>query len=215
MTKRDQPIYYEQLHVRQRKIFNFIKRFMHQHSYGPTMREIMIGLDITSTSVVDYHVNRLVEAGFLEKVPSISRGLRIPDHYLEPPTSVSVPMLNEVVTNFAECVPCHGCRHEIPTEWLRGKAVDDVYALRVNTHLMYDAMVNDGDVVVLRRQNRLNDGEIGMVMLPAKNETRIRKLKYEGEWVCLEPLMSVMQPLRYRRDEVQVVGKVLGLMRQF
>ena len=215
MTKRDQPIYYEQLHVNQRRIFNFIKRFMDRYSYGPTMREIMIGLDITSTSVVDYHVNRLVEAGFLEKVPSISRGLRISDHYLEPPTSVSVPMLNEVVTNFAECVPCYGRRHEIPVEWLKGRVADDVYALRVNTHLMYDAMVNDGDVVVLRRQSRLNDGEIGMVVLSAKNETRIRRLKYEGEWVCLEPLMLVMRPVRCRRDEIQIIGKVLGLMRQF
>ncbi|MCQ3932660.1 MAG: repressor LexA [Chloroflexi bacterium] len=215
MAKRNKPIYFEELHSQQRRIFNFIKRFMHQHSYGPTMREIMTGLGITSTSVVDYHVNRLVEAGFLEKVHSISRGLRISDHYLEPPTSVSVPMLNEVVTNFAERVPCYGRRHEIPVEWLKGRAAEDVYALQVNTHLMYDAMVNDGDVVVLRRQNRLNDGEIGMVVLSAKNETRIRRLKYEGEWVYLEPLMSVMQPLRYRRDEVQVVGKVLGLMRQF
>lgn len=215
MTTRNKPIYFEQLHSQQRRIFNFIKRFMDRHRYGPTMREIMIGLDITSTSVVDYHVNRLVEAGFLEKVPSISRGLRIPDHYFEPPTSVSVPMLNEVVTSFAECVPYQGCRHEIPTEWLRGKAANDVYALRVNTHLMYDAMVNDGDVVVLRRQNRLNDGEIGMILLPAKNETRIRRLKHEGDWVYLEPLISAMKPVRCRRDEIQIVGKVLGLMRQF
>ncbi len=215
MTTRNKPIYFEQLHSQQRRIFTFIKRFMDRYSYGPTMREIMIGLDISSTSVVYYHINRLVETGFLEKGQGISRGLRIPDHYLEPPASVSVPMLNEVVTNFSERVPCHGRRHEIPTEWLKGRAADDVYALRVNTHLMYDAMVNDGDVVVLRRQNRLNDGEIGMVMLPTKNETRIRRLKYEGEWVCLEPLMSVMQPLRCRRDEIQIVGKVLGLMRQF
>ncbi len=215
MTTRNRSIYFEQLHSQQRRIFTFIKRFMHQHSYGPTMREIMIGLNITSTSVVDYHVNRLVEAGFLEKMPSISRGLRIPDHYLEPPASVSVPMLNEIITNFSERVPCHGCKHEIPMEWLKGRAADDVYALRINTHLMYDAMVNDGDVVVLRRQNRLNDGEIGMIMLPAKNETRIRRLKYEGDWVYLEPLISAMRSVRCRRDEIQIVGKVLGLMRQF
>ncbi|MBZ0305575.1 MAG: hypothetical protein K8I82_05860, partial [Anaerolineae bacterium] len=183
--------------------------------YSPTLREIMAELEISSTSVAAYHVNRLVAAGFLEKIKGISRGLRIPEQLLETITPTTVPMLKEVVTNFSEDVPSNGHVQEIPTQWLAGKPMDEVYALRVNTHLMYDAMVNDGDVVVLQRQNRLDDGEIGVIVLPAKNETRIRRLKYDGEWVCLEPLMSVMQPLRCRRDEVQVVGKVLGLMRQF
>ncbi len=215
MVKRSKPTHYDQLHSQQRLIFDFIKTFMQQHSYGPTLREIMAEIAITSTSVVHYHVRRLVEAGFLEKAHGISRGLRIPDHLLETPSPATVPVLKEVVTNFSESVPSNGHVYEIPTQWLAGKPMDEIYALRVNTHLMYDAMVNDGDVVVLQRQNRLNDGEIGVIVLPAKNETRIRRLKYEGEWVCLEPLMSVMQPLRCRRDEVQVVGKVLGLMRQF
>lgn len=175
----------------------------------------MMGIGISSTSVVYYHINQLVEAGFLEKANGISRGLRIPDHLLENTTPMTVPILKEVVTDFSEHVPCNGHVHEIPAQWLTDKPVNEVYALLINTHLMYDAMVNDGDVVVLQRQNRLDDGEIGVILLPAKNETRIRRLKYDGEWVCLEPLMSVMQPLRCRRDEVQVVGKVLGLMRQF
>lgn len=215
MAKRMKPTRYDQLHSQQKLIFDFIKAMMQQHHYSPTLREIMAELKISSTSVTAYHVNQLIAAGFLEKVKGISRGLRIPDHLLETPSPVTVPVLKEVVTNFSESVPSNGHVYEIPTQWLAGKPMDEIYALRVNTHLMDDAMVSDGDVVVLQRQNRLNDGEIGVIVLPAKNETRIRRLKYEGEWVCLEPLMSVMQPVRCRRDEVQVVGKVLGLMRQF
>ncbi|MBZ0306434.1 MAG: hypothetical protein K8I82_10235 [Anaerolineae bacterium] len=199
------------------KILEFIKGFMQEHGYAPTLREIMAGTAISSISIVSYHLNKMAKAGVIERSRGVSRGLRLPEpkNVEQTPIYIEVPVLKQPVTHFSGSIPHNDRVQDVPSKWLADKPLTEVYALVVNTHLMYDAMVGTGDVVILQRQAEVCSGDTAVIILKSRDEMRIRKVRYEGDWVALEPLLSVMQPLRVKRDEMQVVGKVLGLLREF
>ena len=204
------------LSARQEVVLEFVESFIAVQGYPPTIREIMRHTGIPSTSVVSYYIDQLVEWGFLAKEDKVSRGLRV----IKPRVNASanmvrVPLVECAITESYQSLPRYGSKQTLPASWLAEDSLDEVYALKVDTHLMYDAMVNEGDVMVLQRQHVAEDGDTVVVIIQPKGETRIRKIRYEGDCIYLEPLLRMIQPQKLPTSQVQVVGKVLGLMRQF
>jgi repressor LexA len=173
--------------------------------------------DFTSTSVVSYNVKRLVENGYLEKEDKVSRSLRLLPRPSEEntPGMVNVPLLRRVIVSPYSHMPRTGMQHSLPVSWLTNIPLHQVYAVNVRSRLMYDAMVSPGDVIVLQRQHTAEDGDLVMVVIDPKQETRIRRVRFEGDQVRLEPVLQAIQPQTLPCSQVQVVGKVVGLMRQF
>lgn len=216
----------DELSDRQRKILEFIEEFTDENGYPPTVRDIGRGVGIKSTSVVSYNLKKLVQAGFLEREDKVSRGLRLSEEYQEfkvrfsPPEGLRfVPMLGRITAGELLDVPAGDITLadeddiiEVPEDMIGGMT-NDVFALRVDGTSMVDAMVNDGDVVVLRRQQTARNGEMVAVMLKDRGETTLKYFYKEGKRVRLQPANPFMDPIYVDADNVEIQGRVLAVLR--
>jgi len=215
---------FNQLSERQRNILRFIDRYIYDNGFPPTIRDIGAATDIKSTSVVNYNLNKLVEEEFLERVASSSRGLRlirnVPNGFQNVTTSesVPVPMIGQIVASEPVNVPDD--HHpdpenavEIPPSMLGNSDPSEVYALKVKGDSMIDAMIQDGDIVILRRANTANNGEMVAVWLDERGETTLKHFFKEGERIRLQPAHPTMDPIYVDARHCHVQGKVVSVMR--
>ena len=100
----------------------------------------------------------------------------------------------------------------VPGELIRSK--DGVYALRVKGISMVDALINDGDIVLLQCVNTVENGEMAAVWLRAEKEVTLKKVYVESDRVRLQPANSQMQPLYVAPGDVEIQGKVIAVIRQ-
>jgi repressor LexA len=217
---------FEKLSERQRKILVFMDRYIYENNFPPTIREIGKAAGIASTSVVNYNLNKLVDAGFLERVAAKSRGLRliknVPGGYSSINTDVEimhVPMIGQIVASEPVNVPDDYYPDpenvvDIPASMIAGISPTEVYALRVKGDSMIDAMIQDGDVVILRKTSTARRGEMVAVWLTERSETTLKHFYEEGEQVRLQPAHPTMQPIYVDAKSCQVQGKVLSVIRQ-
>lgn len=216
---------FEQLSERQRKILRFMSGYMNREGYPPSIREIGDAAGISSTSVVNYNLNKLVQAGFLGRQQRVSRGLRllkeIPGMIL--PQSVTgegpqfpVPVLGRIVASEPVPVPEEALVEEyvdVPAVWLQQENPEEIFALQVNGDSMIDAMIQDGDTVLLRRQQTANDGDMVAVWLLERDETTLKHFYSEGERIRLQPAHPLMDPIYVAANQLLIQGKVLHVMR--
>ena len=216
---------FEQLSERQRKILRFMSGYMNREGYPPSIREIGDAAGISSTSVVNYNLNKLVQAGFLGRQQRVSRGLRllkeIPGMIL--PQSVTgegpqfpVPVLGRIVASEPVPVPEEALVEEyvdVPAVWLQQENPEEIFALQVNGDSMIDAMIQDGDTVLLRRQQTANDGDMVAVWLLERDETTLKHFYSEGERIRLQPAHPLMEPIYVAANQLLIQGKVLHVMR--
>lgn len=219
------------LSVRQRKILQFIENFLQLHGYPPTIREIGEALGISSTSVVNYNLNKLVDYGYIERTPKVSRGLWLANQepaareyavsYADPASLVQIPLVGTIVAS--EPVPLPGEDFgyyydtddliEVPQAMIGLTPREELFALRVSGDSMIDAMVADGDIVILKRQSVARNGDMVAVWLTERGETTLKKYYYEGKKVRLQPANPLMEPIYVDADKVSIQGRVLAILR--
>ena len=219
------------LSERQQNMLDYIHNYMEQNSRPPTIREIGSAVKISSTSVVNYNLTKLKERGLLNRDAEVSRGLRLTDKALEKYEDVraavteavhniiKVPLLGNIVAgepievgNGDFAVYDEDDAIEISSTMLSGRT-DDLFALRVSGDSMIDAMVNDGDIVVMRQENVARNGDMVAVWL-SDDTTTLKYFYHEGNQVRLQPANPTMDPIYVSPDEVQVQGKVMMVLRQ-
>ncbi|PJF37230.1 MAG: repressor LexA [Candidatus Thermofonsia Clade 1 bacterium] len=220
---------YNSLSEKQKAILRVIEEWIVQRGYPPTIRDIGNAVGISSTSVVNYNLNKLVEAGFVERSRTVSRGIRLSAKLMkEMPVRLSyadevvrVPLLGRIVAG--EPLPVLGDDFDhydedallsVPSYLIGGVDPSQVYALKVSGYSMIDAMINDGDTVILRRQETARNGEMVAVWLPESGETTLKRFYDEGNRVRLQPANPTMQPIYVDKDKVQIQGKVLAVIRR-
>jgi repressor LexA len=217
------------LSARQKKILSFIESFITQNGYPPTIREIGEAVSIASTSVVNYNLNKLVERGLLERSPEVSRGLRLVNRdglkpvalgYAEPANGFQVPLVGKIAASMPVPQPeDFGYYYdsddmiELPQSIVSGMRREDLFALRVTGDSMIDAMVADGDIVILKRQNIAKNGDMVAVFLSERGETTLKKYFNEGKLVRLQPANPMMDPIYVDSDQVNIQGRVLAVLR--
>jgi repressor LexA len=219
---------YDKLSDRQRQILEFIENFLAQEGYPPTIRQIGEAVDIPSTSVVNYNLNKLVREGLLERSEKVSRGLRlIRDVEEDVKASVknvrrvmdsvfSIPLAGQIVASRpVEFFGTHQDEDEVvdvPASLLGTVPVDQVYALSVSGNSMIDAMVGDGDLVILRRQETADNGDMVAALIDG-HETTLKHFYKEGRQVRLQPANPEMDPIYVDANRVEIQGRVLAVMR--
>jgi repressor LexA len=219
---------YKALSDRQKNILAFIQAHQAESGFPPTIREIGVACDIPSTSVVNYNLNKLVEGGFIIRTPDKSRGIRLNTEFAkEVPVLfdnrfvISVPHVGKIVAS-APVWPGDGGYYydkedmiEIPRS-IVGNGVEStqIYALTVSGHSMIDAMIDDGDVVILKRQETARNGDMVAAWLTEKNETTLKHFYDEGHRVRLQPRNPTMAPFYVEKGKVQIQGKVLAVLRK-
>jgi repressor LexA len=208
---------------KQRRILEFVGEYIGDNGYPPSMREICSALNISSTSVVSYNLDRLEEAGYLVRDREVSRGLRLAEaarSEVMPKEMLRLPVLGRIVAGEPVPVPSSdfalmGDETIDVSRDLLGEQ-EGLYALEVEGESMVDALVNDGDIVIMRQQRRVENGEMAAVWLRGEGEVTLKHFYQEqGGRVRLQPANPTMDPI-YVDDpgRVEVQGKVVMVIRR-
>lgn len=207
---------------RQKSMLGYIEEFIGDNGYPPTIREIGEACQIPSTSVVNYNLNRLEREGYIAREGKVSRGIRLVSS-LEGPLDqnvvVRIPLVGRIVAS--EPVPVPGSDFayfgdeaiELTRDIVREDA--ELFALQVQGDSMIDAMINDGDIVIMKPQPSVNNGELVAVWLEDKEETTLKRFFLEKGKVRLQPENSTMQPIIIDDPStVRIQGRVVAVVRQ-
>lgn len=206
------------LSERQQAILDFISDFLDENDYPPTIRDIQQELGISSTSVVDYNLKVLEERSHIRRNRNISRGIEIVGRSAGRPGTVEVPVIGSIAAGQPIPVPgdLEGSELAELIELSQELAPDggvDLFGLRVRGHSMVDALISDGDIVILKRQETCENGETVAVWLEAEEETTLKKFYLEGAQVRLQPQNVTMEPIYTAADNVRVQGKLVSVVR--
>lgn len=213
----------ENLPERQQRILIFLRQYMNVNGYPPTVREIGQGIGVDSTSLVSYYLKWLEKQGYIQREASASRAIRFTEDELgsdnlfpQSEDSFSVPFLGYIVASApiqVEALP--GTETVEINRALFGREIENLFALRVKGNSMVDALIGDGDTVILRQQERVENGEMAAVWLTNDTgETTLKKVYYEGEHVRLQPANPTMDPIYVPAEHVRIQGKVVLVIRQ-
>ncbi len=194
---------------KQGEMLAFIKTFVAENGYPPTYEEIRAGLDISTKSLVNYHLQALEDAALLTRIPNTPRGLRLTYGSNVFPVA-SGPSANGIP------VETTTLNHNEIIELTYGAVTNNnnMYALKVTGDTMIDAQATEGDVVILQRQTQIENGEMVAIRLLDRDETKLKRYYRENGHVRLESTNAAMEALILKPDAVEIQGKVVAVIRQ-
>ncbi len=224
---------------RHHNILNYLDKRLSEHGYPPSIREIGEATGISSTSVVTYYLKQLAELGLIERDPKFSRAVRL---MREPELNVSqrvaeavqgavaaadellsIPIVGRIFASAPVPVPPSDFNYfdaessiNIARSLLpRREKGSELFALEVQGDSMIDAMVNDGDIVVMKHAEQANNGEMVAVWLEDKDETTLKYFFKEKDRVRLQPANPTMAPIYVDNPKaVKIQGKVVVVIRK-
>lgn len=213
----------EGLTQRQERILHYIQEFVGEHGYAPSIRQIQLKLNISSTSVVAYNLKALEGKGLIEREGNISRGIRVPLGTPEPVMEhiFRVPLLGVITAGKPLPDPedtsdSDSETVEVPETLAPADKLRDVYALKVRGQSMIDALIDDGDIVLIRYQETAENGQM-VAALVSDGQSRgvtLKKFYNEGNRVRLQPANTTMEPIFVDPSHVHIQGRVVGVLRQ-
>jgi repressor LexA len=209
---------------RRQRIVDFIARTVEERGYPPSVREIADGVGLASTSAVHHHLIALERDGLLERGTHSSRALRLttpraaqaadpakvtPFRMPVERETLSLPVMGEIAAGQPiEAYEDAAETLEVPRSL---EAHEDSYVLRVRGKSMIDALIDDGDFVIVQPQATARDGDI-VVALLEDNGVTLKRFFREKDRIRLQPANAEMDPI-YATD-VQIQGKVVGVIRR-
>ncbi|MGQ9584582.1 MAG: transcriptional repressor LexA [Anaerolineae bacterium] len=207
------------LSKRQQEFLEFMHDYWREHQRTPTIREIQEKFKISSTSVVSHHLKALEEKKCIDRTPGVSRGIKLVDsEYLRlaHDATVRVPFWGYIVASEPVSVPdvsTPPSRYLDLTREIVGDS-EGVFALEVRGDSMIDALVNDGDIVLMKKVPEVRNGDMVAVWLKDEQETTLKKFYREGNRVRLQPANPTMKPIYTKAANVDIQGKVVVIIRQ-
>ena len=210
----------DKLSNKQQKIIDFIRRFFSDRNYPPTIREIVNGCGISSTSVADYNLDILEKKELIRRHRGISRGIEMIARSGITEGILKVPVIGQIAAGEPIPVPAPDTwdiaaiseTMDIPEDLTRGRS--GIYALKVKGTSMIDALINDGDTVLMQYSNVVENGEMAAVWLRAEKEVTLKKVYREKDRIRLQPANSRMKPIYAEPDNIEVQGRVIAVIRQ-
>ncbi|MEA1872486.1 MAG: transcriptional repressor LexA [Chloroflexota bacterium] len=205
------------LSPKQERIINFVTEFLHDKGYPPTIRDIAAGCGISSTSVVAYNLDKLEQAGYIRRHSDISRGIKFLTPQRKGGKLVYIPIVGVIAAgepipgpDAGTIIPNGGL--EVSKELIRGK--QDIYALRVKGDSMLDALIGDGDIVLMDYVNSAENGDMVAVWLKEEQEVTLKRFFAEPNRIRLEPANNQMKPIYTTPDNVEIQGRVVAVIRR-
>ena len=207
------------LSSKQQHIIGFIRNFLVEQGYPPSIRDILGGCGISSTSVVNYNLIVLEREGHIRRHHSVSRGIELIDRSSDLGYCLQVPIIGQIAAGEPIPVPAPDTWDvtasaetlEVSRDLIRGR--EGVYALRVKGWSMVDALINDGDIILMQYVNVVENGEMAAIWLKAEKEATLKKFYGEPGRIRLQPANSQMQPIYAEPDNVEIQGKVIAVIR--
>lgn len=197
------------LSKRQREIFDFISRYLKQHGYPPTVREIGGAVGLTSSSTVHAHLSKLEKLGVLKRDPTKPRAMEVLVERAKRAVKPSgLPLVGQVAAG-APILAEENVEEYVQVPELIG-GEDGDYILRVRGDSMIDVGILEGDFVVVRPAKDAANGEIVVAMV-GEEEATVKRFFREKDQIRLQPENRSMKPIRTR--DATVAGRVVGVFR--
>ncbi len=213
------------LSERHQKILEFLKSYQTANRYPPSIREIGENTGISSTSVVNYYLDQLEKMGMIERDRKISRGVRLVGANLIG-EMLKIPVVGRIAASAPVPVPASDFNYydadttvDIARSLLSARDKPaELFALEVQGDSMIDAMVNDGDIVIMRKVGsnaEAKNGDMVAVWLPSRDETTLKYFYKEKEGYRLQPANPTMDPIMIDKAEpLEIKGKVVMVIRK-
>lgn len=201
---------------RQHQVYTFIQQFVEQHGYSPSFEEIGDGLGLSSLATVHKHISNLEQKGLLKRDYNRSRSidLVVPRGRVRQSMAAaamgSIPLLGRIAAG----KPVETLQNPESISLADFTRSKDVFVLEVRGDSMQDEHIIDGDYVLVERANTAHNGEI-VVALISGSETTLKRFYKEGEQVRLQPANATMAPIIVPAQDVQLQGKVIGVLRKY
>lgn len=219
------------------KVLEVLDRFHRKNGYPPSIREIKDKAQLSSTSVVNYYLDQLEEMGYIERDEHVSRGIRLIKSLAEIiPSAVGksaykvrqiledtlhIPVIGRIFASAPVPVPASNFSYmdfettvDVALSMLPEREVEKLYALEVRGDSMIDAMVYDGDIVIMKPTKEVRNGEMVAIWLDDRDETTLKYFYLENGRVRLQPANPTMTPIYIDNPEtVQIQGKVVMVIR--
>lgn len=202
--------------VTRENILAFLRTYKEKNGYAPTLREIAQACAVKSLSVVQFHLDRLEHAGAIRRDKEKSRSITLGTEAKE---YERIPILGTIAAGHPVSVPDADTR-STAAEWIdvpllitRGE--NDVYCLHVRGNSMVDALIADGDIVVMQGAHDIRNGDVAACWLKEQQEVTLKKIYFEGDKVRLQPCNPYMAPIYEMAENIEVQGRLVGVMRKY
>ena len=206
---------------RQREVFEFIKTFIDEHGYSPSLEEVAKGLGLSSLATVHKHLTNLGEKGLIRRHWNRGRGIEIV-------RDLDAPQIVKMELEACFAIPIRGTvaagqpldvteddltdRLSVPADLVR--KADETFVLKVRGDSMIEEGIQEGDFIICERRGEASNGQV-VVALVNEYETTVKYFYSEGEQVRLQPANPYMAPIYVKAQDVKVQGVVVGLMRKY
>ena len=194
---------------RQQEIFEFVKRYVGEHGYPPTVRDIGKAIGLTSSSTVHAHLSNLEKLGVLKRDPTKPRAIEVlVDKAHSAVSSGGLPLVGQVAAG-SPVLADENIEEYVAVPGIAG-GDQGQFVLRVKGDSMINAGILEGDHVIVRKQDTAKNGEIVVALVG--EEATVKRFFREPEHVRLQPENDAVEPILTR--EVKLLGRVVGVCRR-
>lgn len=195
------------LNEKEQLVYDFIKNYILDNNYPPSIRDIVKGTTFSSTSTVSSYLDKLEQKGYINKKNSKTRAIEITDKSFYKKDFNVVPLLGRVSAG-APILAEENVEDMFPLP-SNIKYNDDVFMLKISGNSMIEKGIFNGDLVIVRKQNTCNNGEIIIALID--DEATCKTFYKEHNHFRLQPENELYEPII--ADDVNILGKVIGLYR--
>lgn len=199
---------------RQRQVYDFVAQFVSERGYSPSFEEIGEGLGLHSLATVHKHISNLEKKGLLKRDYNRSRSIDVlpARGKTRPPASAetTLPLLGRIAAG----KPIEAMENPESISLADFTRSKDVFVLEVRGDSMQDEHILDGDYVLVEKNETAHDGDI-VVALVGGSDTTLKRFYREGGEVRLQPSNAAMRPIIVPADDVQIQGRVIGVLRKY
>ncbi len=198
--------------AKQRRVFEFIRRYIESNHEPPTIAEIGRQFQMSSSASVHAILIALEREGLIKRIPNVSRGIQIVEQQEATDESNDIPLLGTVAAGQPiEAILSHDTV-SVPRD-MQGRG--RTFALRVRGDSMIEENIQDGDIIVVASQKTADNGQVVVALIDG-NYATVKKFYREPEFIRLEPANPQFKPIFIKTPErIQIQGVVRGLIRKY
>ncbi len=206
---------------RQREVFEFIRSFIEQNRYSPSLQEVAAGMNLSSLATVHKHLTNLSDKGMIRRHWNRGRGIELvselhapKDVQMELEACYAIPIRGTVAAGqpIDVCEEDLSERLSVPSDLVRN--ADETFVLRVRGDSMIEEGIQEGDFIICERRRTARNGQV-VVALINGHETTVKFFYLEGDSVRLQPANPYMAPIYVKAKDVEIQGLVIGLVRKY
>lgn len=199
----------------QQAVYSFICDYIRQKSFPPTVREICAAVGLKSTSTVHMHLKSLEEKGYITLDPTKQRTIALVKGSTASSDLRNVPHIGTVAAG----EPIYAFdniqdRFPLPADFVHGTAEDGLFILDVKGDSMIDAGIRSGDMLVVAKDIHAENGDVVVARVQGDTAT-VKSVYFEKEQIWLQPENSRMKPIFANYSDVEILGKVVSLLRKY